>query len=67
MLKRFFSQSHFSIDKMVGFYILDLISEQDLVFPEGGGGWRKTFKSPTIQIRIFLLKVRSVSTLKSSL
>jgi len=34
---------------------------------KGGGGWRKTFKSSTTQIRIFLLKVRSISIFKSSL
>jgi hypothetical protein len=30
---------------MVGFCILDLTSEQDFLFPKGGGGWRKTFKT----------------------
>ena len=67
ILKRYFSQAHIWIDKRYIWCIVNSAVLKKLSLSEGGGGWRKTFKSRTIQIRIFLLKVRSISIFKSSL
>jgi hypothetical protein len=61
ILKRYFSQAHFSIDKKIIFGTVNPTSLRILSLSEGGGGWRKTFKNfsyqnleslPEIQFRI---------------
>jgi len=57
----------FAIDKMVTFGIVNSTILMNLSLSKGVGGWRKAFKSSTIQIRISVLKVRSISIFKSFL
>jgi hypothetical protein len=42
--KRYFSQSHFCIDKVISLGIVNSTILIGLSLSEGGGGWRKTFK-----------------------
>jgi hypothetical protein len=57
IVKRYFSQSLICIDKVVTFGIVNLTQTTKLSLFKGDGGWRKAFKSLSIQIRIFLLNL----------